>query len=122
MEVNFKTFKTDKLSPEEKLFLLWLYRLPPIYKQNKKTIPFTVAEVILCNHRIQRNDAKKILKVFKDLGFLNVVSFRGFRLNFFQIFKLLERDDVKKFINNLGLNFESFFVPFYPRSKMKVIK
>lgn len=64
IKVESTTFKPDNLSFAEKFFLLFLNRLPKEYLVNGITIPFVVAEITLTNHRICKNDVRKILKDF----------------------------------------------------------
>lgn len=74
-----KSFKPDIL---KKMFLLFYDKLPQFYIRNiNKTIPFVIAELVLCNHRITKEDAKEILKQFVNQGYLELVKFKGFRIN-----------------------------------------
>jgi hypothetical protein len=79
MKINSQTYKSDKQTLV-KLFYFFISRLPSIYRHKDKTIPFVVAEVTLCNHRISREDARKLLKEFQQLGLLESVKFRGYRI------------------------------------------
>jgi hypothetical protein len=103
-KVDFETFKAD-LENFEKLFLLFLDRLPPIYQNNAKTIPFVIAELTLCNHKIKREDAKRLLKELVKKEFLKVVKFKGYRINYTKVVELLNRRSICDFAGNFGLNF-----------------
>jgi hypothetical protein len=107
---DLKAFKSD-FESFEKLFLLFLERLPLIYQNNDKTIPFVIAELTLCNHRIKREDAKRLLKEFVKKGFLISVKFRGYKLNSKKLTKLLNYQNVFSFVQNFGLNFANS--PFF---------
>jgi len=104
-KIDFSTLKSDNDRTLEKLFLLFLRRLPTIYQNNfRKTIPFTIAEITLCNHRISKEDAKIILKEFVKRGFLDIVKYRGFKVDFTNLSKLLENKLLIEFANRYGLD------------------
>jgi hypothetical protein len=103
-KIDLKALKVDNNETLEKLFILFLKRLPTLYQENSKTIPFVVAELTLCNHRINKEDARKLLKQFVKQGFLDVVKFRGFKINFSNLSRLLEKKSIVEFANNSGLD------------------
>ena len=103
-KIDLQTFKADDNETLEKLFILFLKRLPTLYQENSKTIPFVVAELTLCNHRINKEDARKLLKQFVKQGFLDVVKFRGFKINFSNLSRLLEKKTIVEFANRYGLD------------------
>jgi hypothetical protein len=102
-EINFKSLKSDN-ETLERLFIFFLQKLPSIYQRNNKTIPFIIAEITLCNHRINKEDARKLLKEFVKCGFLKVVKFRGFKVNFSKVTRLLEDKTIAEFAQQYGLN------------------
>jgi hypothetical protein len=99
-------FKSEKQEEKtvEKLFAKFLNSLPNFYLQNNKTIPFTVAKLALTNFRINEADAKSFLKEFARLGLLNVVKFRGYKLNTPKIVKLLQQKYIIKFCKDCGID------------------
>jgi hypothetical protein len=118
-KIDLEAFKTD-LGSLEKTFLLFLDRLPSIYQNSAKTIPFTIAELTLCNHRIRRDDAKRLLKEFVKKNFLTPVKFRGYKLNSKKLIELLSYQNVFSFTQNFGLNFITS--PFFQQCVYKKAK
>jgi hypothetical protein len=90
----------------EKLFVKFLNSLPSFYFQNNKTVPFSVAKIALTNFRINEVDAKSFLKEFARLGLIEVVKFRGYKLNITKIVKLLQQRHIIKFCEDCKIDRE----------------
>jgi hypothetical protein len=60
--------------------------------------------VTLTNFRINEKDAKIFLKKFVELNLLKIVKFRGYRLNFPRIIKLLKEKEIKRFCRDNAID------------------
>jgi hypothetical protein len=85
MRVNSCKHKADKSKNFYKLlFKHFLAELPEDFLAFSRVIPHHAARVILCSHRYTEEQVKYIVKKWAKLGLIEIVKFRGFKINGFK--------------------------------------
>jgi hypothetical protein len=102
-EIVFEPYESEW---DEKLFLVWLSRLPSIFKRNlNRCIPFLIAEMTLANSKITRKEAREILRYWCTRGFLKLEKFKGYKIKPEAISAIFEKKTIFDFYKNFGLEF-----------------
>jgi hypothetical protein len=104
-EIDFEPYEPE--SWDEKLFLIWLSRLPPLFRRNldNRCIPFLIAEMTLANSKITRKEAREILRHWCAKGFLKLYKYKGYRIEPEAITAILNKTSILQFYQNFGLEF-----------------
>jgi hypothetical protein len=103
-EIVFEPYEPE--SWDEKLFLIWLSRLPPIFKRNfSRPIPFLIAEMTLANSKITKREAREILRFWCKKGFLKLHKFKGYEVKPEAIAAIFKKRTMFDFSKNFGLEF-----------------
>jgi len=117
--IDFSAYKSD--DTYKKLFAIWFYRLPELYRRNlKRPIPFLISTLTLSNSKITKPEAKTLLKIFVKQGWLETVRFKGYRLTAKAIKEILNDLTIFEFCRNFGIdtvNSQTFAQAVYEKAQ-----